>query len=365
MIRENYGDAADESGVDIVSRPTIDIVQIEKGKPFIFTAEVAVRPEVTLGKYKGVTVTKIDTSVSEEEIDEAVEAERLNNARAVTVEDRAIAEGDTAVIDYEGFVDGEPFEGGKGENHSLEIGSHSFEEQLIGKTNGEETEVNVTFPEDYHAEELAGKPAVFKVKIHEIRVKELPDLDDEFAQDISEFDTLAEYKEDVKKQIEERKKAEARQTKEEEAIKKIVDKSSMEIPDAMLETQIESMIEDFAQRISQQGLSFEQYMQFSGLTMEKLKDQVKPDALSRIKSSLVLEQIVTEENIEATEEDLNTEIDKMAEAYKMTADQIRTMMGEAEQKSIKKDIAIQKAVTLVMDNVKERAKPKSKKEEAE
>ncbi len=369
LIRENYGDAADESGVDIVSRPTIDIVQIEKGKPFIFTAEVAVRPEVTLGKYKGVTVTKIDTSVSEEEIDEAVEAERLNNARAVTVEDRAIAEGDTAVIDYEGFVDGEPFEGGKGENHSLEIGSHSFidtfEEQLIGKTSGEETEVNVTFPEDYHAEELAGKPAVFKVKIHEIRVKELPDLDDEFAQDVSEFDTLAEYKEDVKKQIEERKKAEARQTKEEEAIKKIVDKSSMEIPDAMLETQIESMIEDFAQRISQQGLSFEQYMQFSGLTMEKLKDQVKPDALSRIKSSLVLEQIVTEENIEATEEDLNTEIDKMAEAYKMTADQIRTMMGEAEQKSIKKDIAIQKAVTLVMDNVKERAKPKSKKEEAE
>ncbi len=369
LIRENYGDAADESGVDIVSRPTIDIVQIEKGKPFIFTAEVAVRPEVTLGKYKGVTVTKIDTSVSEEEIDEAVEAERLNNARAVTVEDRAIAEGDTAVIDYEGFVDGEPFEGGKGENHSLEIGSHSFidtfEEQLIGKTSGEETEVNVTFPEDYHAEELAGKPAVFKVKIHEIRVKELPDLDDEFAQDVSEFDTLAEYKEDVKKQIEERKKAEARQTKEEEAIKKIVDKSSMEIPDAMLETQIESMIEDFAQRISQQGLSFEQYMQFSGLTMEKLKDQVKPDALSRIKSSLVLEQIVTEENIEATEEDLNTEIDKMADAYKMTADQIRTMMGEAEQKSIKKDIAIQKAVTLVMDNVKERAKPKSKKEEAE
>lgn len=369
LIRENYGDAADESGVDIVSRPTIDIVQIEKGKPFIFTAEVAVRPEVTLGKYKGVTVTKIDTSVSEEEIDEAVEAERLNNARAVTVEDRAIAEGDTAVIDYEGFVDGEPFEGGKGENHSLEIGSHSFidtfEEQLIGKTNGEETEVNVTFPEDYHAEELAGKPAVFKVKIHEIRVKELPDLDDEFAQDISEFDTLAEYKEDVKKQIEERKKAEARQTKEEEAIKKIVDKSSMEIPDAMLETQIESMIEDFAQRISQQGLSFEQYMQFSGLTMDKLKDQVKPDALSRIKSSLVLEQIVTEENIEATEEDLNTEIDKMAEAYKMTADQIKTMIGEAEQNSIKKDIAIQKAVTLVMDNVKERAKPKSKKEEAE
>lgn len=369
LIRENYGDAAEESGVDIVSRPTIDIVQMEKGKPFIFTAEVAVRPEVTLGKYKGVTVTKIDTSVSEEEIDEAVEAERNNNARSVTVEDRIIANGDTAVIDYEGFVDGEPFEGGKGENHALEIGSHSFidtfEDQLVGRKSGEEVDVNVTFPEEYHAEELAGKPAVFKVKIHEVRVKELPELDDEFAQDVSEFDTLAEYREDVKKQIGERKEAEARQTKEEEAIKKIVDKSSMEIPDAMLETHIESMIEDFAQRITQQGLSFEQYMQFSGLTMDKLKDQIKPDALNRIKSSLVLEQIVAEENIEASEEDLNAEIDKMAEAYRMTADKIKEMMGDAEKKSMKKDIAMQKAVEFVMDNVKERAKPKSKKEEAE
>ena len=369
LIRENYGDAAEESGVDIVSRPTIDIVQMEKGKPFIFTAEVAVRPEVTLGKYKGVTVTKIDTSVSEEEIDEAVEAERNNNARSVTVEDRIIANGDTAVIDYEGFVDGEPFEGGKGENHALEIGSHSFidtfEDQLVGRKSGEEVDVNVTFPEEYHAEELAGKPAVFKVKIHEVRVKELPELDDEFAQDVSEFDTLAEYREDVKKQIGERKEAEARQTKEEEAIKKIVDKSSMEIPDAMLETHIESMIEDFAQRITQQGLSFEQYMQFSGLTMDKLKDQMKPDALNRIKSSLVLEQIVAEENIEASEEDLNAEIDKMAEAYRMTADKIKEMMGDAEKKSMKKDIAMQKAVEFVMDNIKERAKPKSKKEEAE
>lgn len=369
LIRENYGDAAEESGVDIVSRPTIDIVQMEKGKPFIFTAEVAVRPEVTLGKYKGVTVTKIDTSVSEEEIDEAVEAERNQNARSVTVEDRAIANGDTAVIDYEGFVDGVPFEGGKGENHALEIGSHSFidtfEDQLVGRKSGEEVDVNVTFPEEYHAEELAGKPAVFKVKIHEVRVKELPELDDEFAQDVSEFDTLAEYREDVKKQIGEHKEAEARRTKEEEAIKKIVDKSSMEIPDAMLETQIESMIEDFAQRITQQGLSFEQYMQFSGLTMDKLKDQMKPDALNRIKSSLVLEQIVAEENIEASEEDLNAEIDKMAEAYRMTADKIKEMMGDAEKKSMKKDIAIQKAVEFVMDNVKERAKPKSKKEEAE
>ena len=369
LIQENYGPAVDESGVDVVSRPTIDITQIEKGQPFIFTAEVAVKPEVKLGKYMGVTVTKIDTSVSDEEVDAAVEEERNHNARTVTVQDRAIQDGDTAVIDFEGFVDGVAFEGGKAENHSLVIGSHSFidtfEEQLIGKNTGDETEVNVTFPEEYQAEELAGKPALFKVKIHEIKVKELPELDDEFAQDVSEFDTLAEYREDVRKKLGETKEEEARRTKEDEAIKKIVDKSSMEIPEAMIETQVEVMVEEFAQRISQQGLSFEQYMQFSGLTMDKLKDQVKPDALSRIKSSLVLEQIVTEENIEATEEDLNTEIDKMAEAYKMTADQIKTMIGEAEQKSIKKDIAIQKAVTLVMDNVKERAKPKSKKEEAE
>ena len=366
LIRENYGDAAEESGVDIVSRPTIDIVQMEKGKPFIFTAEVAVRPEVTLGKYKGVTVTKIDTSVSEEEIDEAVEAERNNNARSVTVEDRIIANGDTAVIDYEGFVDGEPFEGGKGENHALEIGSHSFidtfEDQLVGRKSGEEVDVNVTFPEEYHAEELAGKPAVFKVKIHEVRVKELPELDDEFAQDVSEFDTLAEYREDVKKQIGERKEAEARQTKEEEAIKKIVDKSSMEIPDAMLETHIESMIEDFAQRITQQGLSFEQYMQFSGMTMAKMKEQVKPEALSRIQSSLVLEEIAKAEDIQVSDEDVAAEIEKMAKAYGMEAEKVSEFLGDAQKESMKKDISVQKAVKLVMENVKERAKAKPKKD---
>ena len=267
LIQENYGAAVDESGADIVSRPSIDVTQIEKGKPFIFTAEVAVRPEVKLGKYMGVTVTKIDTTVTDEEVDEAVEKERNNNARTITVEDRAIENGDTAVIDFEGFVDGVPFEGGKGENHSLEIGSHSFidtfEDQLIGKNTGDEVEVNVTFPEEYHAADLAGKPAMFKVKIHEIKAKELPELDDEFAQDVSEFDTLAEYKENLKKNIAERKEAEARRTKEDEAIRKIVEKSSMEIPDAMIDTQVETMIEEFAQRIAQQGLSFEQYMQFS------------------------------------------------------------------------------------------------------
>lgn len=369
LIQENYGAAVDESGADIVSRPSIDVTQIEKGKPFIFTAEVAVRPEVKLGKYMGVTVTKIDTTVTDEEVDEAVEKERDNNARTVTVEDRAIENGDTAVIDFEGFVDGVPFEGGKGENHSLEIGSHSFidtfEDQLIGKNTGDEVEVNVTFPEEYHAADLAGKPAMFKVKIHEIKAKELPELDDEFAQDVSEFDTLAEYKENLKKNIAERKEAEARRTKEDEAIRKIVEKSSMEIPDAMIDTQVESMIEEFAQRIAQQGLSFEQYMQFSGMTMDKMKDQVRPEAVSRIESSLVLEQIAKDENIEVSDADVDAEIDKMASMYGMEADKIKEYMGDAEKESMKKDLAIQKAVDLIMDNIKERAKAKSKKEKDE
>lgn len=366
LIRENYGDAADESGIEIVSRPVIDITQIEKGKPFIFTAEVAVKPEVTLGKYKGITVTKIDVTVTDEEVDAAVEKERNNNARTITVEDRPIQDGDTAVIDFEGFVDGEPFEGGKGENHSLEIGSHSFidtfEEQLIGKNSGDEAEINVTFPEEYHAEDLAGKPAVFKVKIHEIRVKELPEADDEFAQDVSEFDTLAEYREDIKKKLSEEKEADAKRTKEDEAVRKISEDASMEIPEPMIETQMESMIDDFAQRITQQGLSFEQYMQFSGLTMDKLKEQVRPDAVSRIKSSLVLEKIAEEEKIEVTEEDVNAEVQRIADAYGMEVDKIEEIMGDAEKESMKKDLAVQKAVEFVMEHVKERAKPRSKKE---
>ena len=269
LIRENYSKAIDESGADLVSRPVVDIVQIEKGKPFIFTIEAAVKPEVKLGEYKGIEVTKIDTSVTDEEVDAEIEKERNTNARTVTVEGRPIQEGDTAVIDFEGFVDGEPFEGGMGENYSLQIGSHSFidtfEEQLVGKNAGEELEVQVTFPEEYHAAELAGKPATFQVKIHEIKAQELPELDDEFAQDISEFDTLAEYKESVRKAVSERKEAEAKRAKEEEAIKKIVEQSTMDIPEAMVETQAENMVEEFARGITQQGMSFEQYMQFSGM----------------------------------------------------------------------------------------------------
>lgn len=366
LIQDNYPSAVDESGIDIVSRPTIDVVQIESGKPFIFTAEVAVRPEVKLGKYLGVQVTKVDTSVSDEEVAEALEKERNNNARTVSVSDRPVANGDTAVIDFEGFVDGAAFEGGKGENHSLEIGSHSFidtfEDQLVGKNVGDEVEVNVTFPEEYHAADLAGKPALFKVKINEIKAKELPELDDEFAQDVSEFDTLAEYKEDVKKRLVEQKENEAKRAKEDEAIQKIIDKSTMEIPEAMIQTQCENMVNEFAQRIAQSGLSMEQYMQFSGLTVDKLLEQVRPEAETRIKSSLVLEQIAKDENIEVSDADIDAEVEKMAAAYGMEADKLKEYMGDAEKESMKRDIAVTKAVDLIMENVKERAKAKTKKD---
>lgn len=366
LMQQNYAAAVDESGIDIVSRPTVDVVQIEKGKPFIFTAEVAVKPEVTLGKYMGVTVTKIDTSVSDEEVDEALEKERNNNARTINVTDRPVAQGDTAVIDFEGFVDGVAFEGGKGENHSLEIGSHTFidtfEDQLVGKNVGDEVDVNVTFPEQYQAADLAGKPATFKVKINEIKAKELPELDDEFAKDVSEFDTLAEYKEDLRKHLEVEKENEAKRTKEDEAIKKIIDKSTMEIPEAMIETQCENMINEFAQRIAQSGLSMDQYLQFSGLTVDGLKEQVRPEALTRIQSSLVLEQIAKEENIEVSDADVDAEIEKMAKNYGMEADKLKEYMGEGEKESMKRELAITKAVELIMDNIKERAKAKTKKE---
>ena len=366
LMQQTYAGAVDESGVDIVSRPTVEVTQIEKGQPFIYTAEVAVRPEVTLGKYMGVTVTKIDTSVSDEEVDAELENQRNKNARTVTVTDRPVAEGDTAVIDFEGFVDGVAFEGGKGENHPLEIGSHTFidtfEDQLVGKNTGDEVEVNVTFPEKYQAADLAGKPATFKVKINEIKAKELPELDDEFAQDAAGVDTLAEYKEDLRKHLEVEKENEAKRTKEDEAIKKIIDKSTMEIPEAMIETQCENMINEFAQRIAQSGLSMEQYMQFSGMTIDGLKEQVRPEAETRIKSSLVLEQIAKEENIEVSEDEINAEVEKMAAQYGMEADKLKEYLGDAEKESIKRDLSVTKAVDLIMENVKERAKAKTKKE---
>lgn len=366
LMQQTYPSAVDESGIDIVSRPTVDVVQIEKGKPFIYTAEVAVKPEVTLGKYMGITVTKIDTSVSDEDVDAELEKERDNNARIITVTDRPVVDGDTAVVDFEGFVDGVAFEGGKGENHPLVIGSHTFidnfEEQLIGKNTGDDVEVSVTFPEQYQAAELAGKPAVFKVKINEVKTKELPELDDEFAQDVSEFDTLAEYRESLKKKLEEQKENEAKKTKEDEALQKIIDKSKMELPDAMVDTQCESMVDEFAQRIAQSGLSMEQYLQFSGMTVDGLMEQVRPEAIQRIQTSLVLEKIAEEEKIEVSEEDLSEEIEKMAAGYGLEADKLKEMIGENEKESIKRELALSKAADLVMENVKERAKAKSRKE---
>ena len=366
LMQQTYPSAIDESGVDIVSRPTVDVVQIEKGKPFIYTAEVATRPEVTLGKYMGVTVTKIDTSVTDEEVEAELENQRNKNARTVTVTDRPVKEGDTAVIDFEGFVDGVAFDGGKAENHSLEIGSHTFidtfEDQLVGKNAGDEVEVNVTFPEQYQAADLAGKPAVFKVKINEIKAKELPELNDEFAQDVAGVDTLAEYKEELKKNLTEKKENEAKKTKEDEAIQKIIDKSKMDLPEAMIDTQCETMVNEFAQRIAQSGLSMDQYLQFSGMTVDQLKEQVRPEAETRIKSSLVLEQIAKEENIEVSDEDIDAEIEKMAKAYGMEADKLKEYMGDSEKESMKRDLAITKAVDLIMENVKERAKAKTKKE---
>lgn len=366
LMQNHYPEAVKESGLDIVSRPVVDVEQMEQGKPFIFTAEVAVRPEVTLGKYMGVTVTKIDTSVSDDEVAEELENQRNKNARTVDVTDRAIAENDTAVIDFEGFVDGEAFEGGKGTDYELVIGSHSFidtfEDQLVGKNVGDDVEVNVTFPEKYQAEELAGKPALFKVSIKGIKAKELPELNDEFAQDVSEFDTLDEYKEDIKKNLQEKKDSEARKTKEDEAIKKIIDKSKMELPEAMVDTQCETMVEEFAQRIQQSGLSMDQYLQFSGMTLDKLKEQVRPEAVSRIQGSLVLEQIAKEENIEVSDDDINAEIEKTAKMYNMEADKLKEYMSDDDKKSMSNQIKIQKAVELVMDNIKERAKAKTKKE---
>ena len=367
LMQNSYPAAVEESGVDVVSRPEVDVVQIEKGMPFIYTAEVAVKPEVKLGKYEGVTVTKVNTKVTAAEVKEALEAERNKNTRTVSVK-RAAKLGDTVMIDYEGSIDGVPFDGGKAENSPLELGSHSFidtfEDQLVGHKAGEEVDVNVTFPEQYHAADLAGKPALFKVKINDITTKELPKLDDEFASDVSEFETLDEYKQDIKKRLEEQKATEGKRAQEDEAIAAIVEKSKMEIPEAMIRTQCEDMVNEFAQRIAQSGLSMEQYMQFSGQTVQGLMDQVRPEAETRIKTSLVLEAIVKEQNIEATDADVDAEIEKMATMYGMDVAQLKEYMGENEKAGMKRELAITKAVDYIMANVKEKAARKPKKEEA-
>lgn len=356
IIPEAYSKAVDESELDIVSRPEIDVVQIEKGQNFIFTAEVAVKPEVTLGDYKGLEVEKTEVVVTDEDVAEELKKEQEKNSRTINVEDRAVAAGDIITFDFDGSIDGTPFEGGKAENYNLTIGSNSFipgfEDQLIGAEIEKPMDVVVTFPEDYHAAELAGKEAVFACLVHKIEVKELPELDDEFAQDVSEFDTLDEYKADIKKNLTEKKEAEAKTAKENAVVDKAVENAEMDIPQAMIDTQVEQEINQFAQRIQAQGLPFDQYLQFVG-GMDALKAQMTEQVVKRIKTRLVLEKIAEVEAIEIADEKVNAEIEEMAKMYNMEADKLMEVMTDVEKTQMKTDMAVQEAVTLITEAAKE------------
>ena len=366
-IPDAYEEAAKESGLEIVSRPEIDVVEIEKGKDFVFTATVAVKPEVTLGDYKGIEVEKKTVKVMAADVNAEIDKVREQNSRMITVENRGIKKDDTAVIDFEGFVDGEPFQGGKGEDYSLVIGSHSFidtfEDQLVGKKVGEEVDVNVTFPEEYNEASLKGKPALFKVTVKEIKKKELPKLDDEFASEVSEFETLKEYKASVKKNLTERRKEEAKREKENAVVEKVVENITVELPEPMIDEQTQQMIQEFAGRLSSQGLSFEQYMQMTGMTADALMGQMKPEAEKRIRTRLALEAIVDAEKIKATAKDIDKEIENMANMYQMEVDKIKEMIGDAEKEQIGKDLAVQKAVDFVVKNAVEVEPAEEDKEE--
>ena len=357
LVPQEYTKALGECDLEIVSQPEINVTQMEPGKALIFTADVAVKPEVTLGDYKGVEVPKSEITVTDEEVDAEVKKEQDKNARTVAVEDRAAANGDITTIDFEGFVDGVAFEGGKGTDYALTLGSGTFipgfEDQLVGANTGDHVEVKVTFPEEYQAKELAGKEAVFQCDVKKIETKEVPELDDEFAKDVSEFDTLAEYKEDVKKKLTEKKEKEARTAKENAAVDKAIENAQMDIPELMTKTECRQMMDDFSRRMQQQGLSMEQYFQFTGQSMDKMMEDMKPQALKRIQTRLVLEKVVETENIEASEDEINEEISKMAEMYKMEADKVRELLGEQGLGQMKEDLAVQKAVTMLADAAKE------------
>ena len=353
FVPQEYTKALGECDLEIVSQPEINVTQMEPGKALIFTADVAVKPEVTLGDYKGVEVPKSEIAVTDEEVDAEVKKEQDKNARTVAVEDRAAANGDITTIDFEGFVDGVAFEGGKGTDYALTLGSGTFipgfEDQLVGANTGDHVEVKVTFPEEYQAKELAGKEAVFQCDVKKIETKEVPELDDEFAKDVSEFDTLAEYKEDVKKKLTEKKEKEARTAKENAAVDKAIENAQMDIPELMTKTECRQMMDDFSRRMQQQGLSMEQYFQFTGQSMDKMMEDMKPQALKRIQTRLVLEKVAEAENIQPSEEEITEEIQKMADAYKMEADKIREAIGESGLEQMKKDMAVQKAVTVIAD----------------
>lgn len=355
-INASYAEAMKESGLDIVSRPEVTIEKIGKDEPFVYSALVAVKPEVTLGQYKGVEVEKADASVSAEDVEAELKKVQEQNARLLTVEDRGVEDGDQTVIDFEGFVDGKGFEGGKAEDYPLTIGSHSFidtfEEQLIGKKIGEECEVNVTFPTEYHAADLAGKPAAFKVTVKEIKVKELPELNDEFASEVSEFDTLDEYKKDVEKKLAEKKEIEANSKNEDAVVAKVVENATMEIPDKMIDAQAENMVQDMARRMQSQGLSLDMYLKYTGMTVEQMKEQARPDAEKRIRTRLVLEAVAKAENIQISDEKVDEEVAKMAEAYKMEVEKLKSYMSESDVKQMKEDLAVQQAVDLLVAEAK-------------
>ena len=355
-INASYAEAMNESGLDIVSRPEVTIEQIGKDQAFIYSALVAVKPEVTLGEYKGVEVEKADASVTAEDVEAELKRVKEQNARLLTIEDRPVADGDQTVIDFEGFVDGKGFEGGKAEDYPLTIGSHSFidtfEEQLIGKNIGEECEVNVTFPTEYHAAELAGKPAMFKVTVKEIKAKELPVLDDEFASEVSDFDTLDEYKKDIEKKLQERKEKAAASQNEDRVVAKVVENATMEIPDRMVDAQVDNMLQDTARRMQSQGLSMDLYMKYTGMNVDQMKDQLRPDAVKRIQTRLVLEAVAKAENIEVSEEKIDEEIAKMAESYKMEADKLKSYMTDSDKDQMKQDLAVQAAVDLLVSEAK-------------
>lgn len=356
-VPDAYREVANECGLEIVSRPDIDIVDIESGKPFVFTATVAVKPEAELGEYKGIEVQKREVKILAADVNAEIDRVREQNSRIITVDDRAIKKDDIAVIDYEGFADGVPFEGGKGEDYSLTIGSHTFidtfEDQLIGKKPGDEVDVNVTFPEDYHAEEMKGKPVQFKVVIKEVKVKELPDADDEFASEVSEFETMKEYKASVKKMLTERKKTQVRAEKENEVIEKVMENATVDMPGPMVDEQVSQMVNEFASRLSQQGLSIDQYMQMTGMQPQMLMDQMRPEAEKRIKTRLVLEAVAKAENFEATDEDIEKELEKMSEMYNMNIDKMKESMGDDERKQISEDVLVEKAADFLVDNAVE------------
>lgn len=357
VIPDAYSDAIKELKLDVVSRPSIDVEKVEKNEGLVFIAEVAVKPEVTLGEYKGIEIEKVETEVKDEDIENEIKNVQNKNARLITVSDRPVQNGDIVTIDFEGFIDGVAFEGGKGEDYDLEIGSHTFiddfEEQLVGKNLADDIDVKVTFPEDYGKEELSNKEATFKVEIKDIKYKELPEVDDEFAKDVSEFDTLDEYKADIKSKLLERKKNQALQEKETKAMKKVIENSTIDIPEVMIEEQSDQMVREYAQRLKSQGLPLDMYLNYMGQTQEEFKNSFNQQSEFNIRSRYVLEAIAEKENFEVKEEDIEKELDEIAKRYSIKKDAFKNNMTENEKQALINDIKVQKALDLILDNLVE------------